>query len=443
MEHVRKQQVPKETIASSDTTALKEFDQKTTLFEIMTKSKSFNKSPKQRALYHALMESILEDKDAMDEGVADKLKKRKQDDADKDEGPSTRSDQGLKRWKTSKDIKPSKKAKSTESSKGTSKSQQKSTGKSAQAKETVFTAGDIQGLQNLREERLGRNIPMYSYKLYKFSDSTLISLRDTLKDMANNLEMGYTSVMSRRRLSSLDKKRFRVMIKDIDSRLEPNIPLRANLGVLHMLSETPKLLSGIEDSHHGPSDVMHNPPQPLKSSAISDVQALPLRKLYCQIYQVVKHMLRGKLLASFQDHEHEGGDTRSQGGIKDNDVKIKIQDHNMQMISQMNSQEQGSKIQERYRAKSPKNSGLAQGYSSNNYVRKFLRALHLKWRANVMTIEESKDLTSLSLDELNGNLKVHKMIIKKDSKIVKAKGERKSQALKDKKESNDEESSTS
>nr|GEY35121.1 hypothetical protein [Tanacetum cinerariifolium] len=85
----------------------------------------------------------------------------------------------------------------------------------------------------------------------------------------------------------------------------------------------------------------------LKSSAISDVQALPLRKLYCQIYQVVKHMLKGRLLASFQDHEREGGDTRSQGGIKDNDVKIKIQDHSMQMISQMNSQEQGSKNQER------------------------------------------------------------------------------------------------
>ncbi|GKG40436.1 hypothetical protein Tco_0467213, partial [Tanacetum coccineum] len=28
---------------------------------------------------------------------------------------------------------------------------------------------------------------------------------------------------------------------------------------------------------------------------------------------------------------------------------------------------------------------------------------------------ESKDLTSLSLDELIGNLKVHEMIIKKDS----------------------------
>ncbi|GKE69201.1 zf-CCHC domain-containing protein, partial [Tanacetum coccineum] len=82
-------------------------------------------------------------------------------------------------------------------------------------------------------------------------------------------------------------------------------------------------------------------------------------------------------------------------------------------------------------------------YSSKNYVKKFLRALHPKWGAKVTEIEESKDLTSLSLDELIGNLKVHEMIIKKDSKIVKAKRERKSLALKAKKESSDEECLTS
>ncbi|GJT53985.1 retrovirus-related pol polyprotein from transposon TNT 1-94 [Tanacetum coccineum] len=63
-------------------------------------------------------------------------------------------------------------------------------------------------------------------------------------------------------------------------------------------------------------------------------------------------------------------------------------------------------------------------------------------RAKVAAIEESKDLTSLSLDELIGNLKVHKMIIKKDSEIVKAKVERKFIALKVKKESSDKECST-
>ncbi|GJQ95417.1 zf-CCHC domain-containing protein [Tanacetum coccineum] len=65
-----------------------------------------------------------------------------------------------------------------------------------------------------------------------------------------------------------------------------------------------------------------------------------------------------------------------------------------------------------------------------------------KMCAKVTTIEESNDLTLLSLDELIGNLKVHEMIIKKDFEIVKAKGERRSLALKAKKESSDEECST-
>ncbi|GJR40392.1 zf-CCHC domain-containing protein [Tanacetum coccineum] len=72
---------------------------------------------------------------------------------------------------------------------------------------------------------------------------------------------------------------------------------------------------------------------------------------------------------------------------------------------------------------------LDEGYSSKNYVKEFLRALHPKWRAKVTPIKESKDLTSLSLDELIRNLKVHEIIIKKDSEIVKAKGERRSLAL--------------
>ncbi|GJV78766.1 zf-CCHC domain-containing protein [Tanacetum coccineum] len=86
---------------------------------------------------------------------------------------------------------------------------------------------------------------------------------------------------------------------------------------------------------------------------------------------------------------------------------------------------------------------LDEGYFSKKCVRKFLKALHPKWRAKVTAIEELKDLTSLSFDELIGNLKVHEMIIKKDSEIVKAKVERKSIALKAKKESTGEECSTS
>ncbi|GKE10258.1 hypothetical protein Tco_1413809 [Tanacetum coccineum] len=83
-------------------------------------------------------------------------------------------------------------------------------------------------------------------------------------------------------------------------------------------------------------------------------------------------------------------------------------------------------------------------FSSKNYVRKFLRAIHPKWRAKVTTMEDSKDLTSLSLDELIGNMKVYEVIIKKDSEMVKDKREQsRSLALKAKNKSSDEDSLTS
>ncbi|GJZ08534.1 zf-CCHC domain-containing protein [Tanacetum coccineum] len=86
---------------------------------------------------------------------------------------------------------------------------------------------------------------------------------------------------------------------------------------------------------------------------------------------------------------------------------------------------------------------LDEGFSSKNYVRKFLRALHPKWRAKVMAIEESKDLSSLALDELIDNLKVHEVDMEKYSEIYRGKKERiKSIALKAKKESSDDETLT-
>ncbi|GKE48012.1 hypothetical protein Tco_1479270, partial [Tanacetum coccineum] len=86
---------------------------------------------------------------------------------------------------------------------------------------------------------------------------------------------------------------------------------------------------------------------------------------------------------------------------------------------------------------------LDESFSSKNYVRKFFRALHPKWRAKVTEIEESKDLSSLALDELVGNLKVHEVVMEKDSEIYKGKNKRiKSIALKAKKESSDDETLT-
>ncbi|GJU34074.1 hypothetical protein Tco_1182428 [Tanacetum coccineum] len=87
---------------------------------------------------------------------------------------------------------------------------------------------------------------------------------------------------------------------------------------------------------------------------------------------------------------------------------------------------------------------LDEGFSSKNCVRKFLRALHPKWRAKVTAIEESKNLTTLSLDELIEKLKVYEEVIKKDSEIVKSKREQSTSiVLKARKESSDDDSSTS
>ncbi|GKC96845.1 zf-CCHC domain-containing protein [Tanacetum coccineum] len=87
---------------------------------------------------------------------------------------------------------------------------------------------------------------------------------------------------------------------------------------------------------------------------------------------------------------------------------------------------------------------LDQNPSNSQGVQHVRRALHPKWLAKVTAIEESKDLTSLSLDEIIGNLKVYEVIIKKDSEMVKGKREQnRSLALKAKKESSDEDSLTS
>ncbi|GKC07770.1 hypothetical protein Tco_0999380 [Tanacetum coccineum] len=133
-------------------------------------------------------------------------------------------------------------------------------------------------------------------------------------------------------------------------------------------------------------------------------------------------------------------ETTIEGQVKDNKIDLLVQQYEQFVISEDESIDSDFA---RFNTIITSLKALDEGYSSKNYIRKFLRALHPKWRAKVMAFEESKYLTSLSLDELIENLKVHEMIFKKDSEIVKAKVERKSIALKAKKESSDEECLTS
>ncbi|GKD57186.1 hypothetical protein Tco_1290573 [Tanacetum coccineum] len=82
----------KYTIKSTDKASLKEYDLKSALYQTMHEKKSFNKNHANNVLYHALMEALIEDKNAVDKGVVDTVKNYKiqhdDDDDDDDEDPS-------------------------------------------------------------------------------------------------------------------------------------------------------------------------------------------------------------------------------------------------------------------------------------------------------------------------------------------------------------------
>ncbi|GJV84219.1 hypothetical protein Tco_1524117 [Tanacetum coccineum] len=127
--------------------------------------------------------------------------------------------------------------------------------------------------------------------------------------------------------------------------------------------------------------------------------------------------------------------------VKDNKIDLLVQQYEQFTILEEESIDSGFA---RFNTIITSLKALDESFSSKNYVRKFLRALHPKWRAKVTAIEESKDLSSLALDELISNLKVHEVVMEKDSEIYRGKKERiKSIALKAKKESSDDETSTS
>ncbi|GJZ67448.1 hypothetical protein Tco_0630688 [Tanacetum coccineum] len=87
---------------------------------------------------------------------------------------------------------------------------------------------------------------------------------------------------------------------------------------------------------------------------------------------------------------------------------------------------------------------LDESFSSRIHVRKFLRALPIKWHPKVTAIEGSKDLSTLPLDELIGNLNVYEVVLEKDLEASKNKKEKyKSLALKANKVSSNEETSCS
>ncbi|GJY72592.1 hypothetical protein Tco_0476295 [Tanacetum coccineum] len=144
-EQEEKKQEPTYTIKSTDKAALEEFDLKSALFKSMHKNKSANRNPANYRLYHALMEALIEDENAMDKEVADTVKDHKRkhdgddDDDDDDEGPPAGSNQGKssKKRRTRESDSAKKPSTTKESSKGKDPKVGSKTGKSAPAKDPV------------------------------------------------------------------------------------------------------------------------------------------------------------------------------------------------------------------------------------------------------------------------------------------------------------------
>nr|GEV19687.1 retrovirus-related Pol polyprotein from transposon TNT 1-94 [Tanacetum cinerariifolium] len=153
----------------------------------------------------------------------------------------------------------------------------------------------------------------------------------------------------------------------------------------------------------------------------------------------IRSMIQPEPEGSSQEHYFRW--SRSHSQVKDSKIHLLVQQYEQFTIPKEESIDNAFA---RFNTIITSLKALNEGFSSKTYVRKFLRALHFKWRTKVTAIKESKDLTSLSLDELISNLKVYEVIINKHSEMVKGKREQSRYlALNAKKESSDEESLTS
>ncbi|GJZ33335.1 hypothetical protein Tco_0578771 [Tanacetum coccineum] len=229
------------------------------------------------------------------------------------------------------------------------------------------------------------------------------------------------------------------------------------------VSDEVLLLSGIEDSHHGPSDAMHNPPWPLKVSEktlvsfLMEITRISINfltpkhqsdtKVFTMTMEILPESTSNKLCDALvmrtasaavkpcQGDSSEyyliiGSNPDGNSQVKTCKIDLLTQEYEKFLIS---NEETIDSSFTKFNAIVTSLKSLDPDYSSKNHVRKFLRALQLKWRAKVTAIEEAKDLATLLLDELIGNLKVYEMVLDNDgvgSKTTKEKV--KSLALKSK-----------
>ncbi|GJU06013.1 hypothetical protein Tco_1122443 [Tanacetum coccineum] len=363
--------------------SLSKFELTKILIDKMEKNKSYDKADYKKKLYDVLVEWYNTDKDLFDSYGEVFSLKRSRYDSNKDRDPSAGSDRGKKRRKLSKDV---------ESSRDSRQRKEASKGSGGRTRETKRTPLTKRVTQADRSRTQATSTPD--------------------PDCSKDRQEDFSSPPQKP-----DPVKLRIAEEPLTSLMDLNdTSFDFSAFVINRL----KILNLTQEILVGPAFNL------LK--ALAHYYELKYERIFmCKTAKEIWD----NLLITYQGNSQ----------VKDNKIDLLVQQYEQFTISEEESIDNGFA---RFNTIITSLKALDEGFSSKNYVRKFLRALHPKWRAKVMAIEESKDLTSLSLDELIGNLKVYEAIIKKDSEMVKGKREQsRSLALKAKKKSSDEESSTS
>nr|GEW13406.1 hypothetical protein [Tanacetum cinerariifolium] len=174
------------------TADLSEMELKKIIIEKIEGNKSIHRSDEQRNLYKALVKAYKSDKIILQTyGDTVTLKRRRNDDADKDQEPFTGSDRGSKRQRKGKEPEstssPKEKAtRTTSKSTQGSKSQQTSTSESATAEEPMQTTHDLEEPSHPEFETNTLTLELLAgptYKLMKRSCKSLMELEFFLEEV--------------------------------------------------------------------------------------------------------------------------------------------------------------------------------------------------------------------------------------------------------------------
>ncbi|GJV67579.1 hypothetical protein Tco_1483088 [Tanacetum coccineum] len=211
-EQDEKQKMPKYTIKSTDKAALKDYDLKSALYQTMNENKSFNKNPGNHAFYHALIEDLIEDENAMDKGVADTVKnykRRHDDDKNNYEDPSVGPNQGKKtKRRRTKELEISMKPSNTkETSKGKAPSKSSKIGKSATIKKLIeepIAEVVMDDLETNKNEDVVNDVDQGDH--YPFELTKPLPLKGRICHLTVAAEYFFNNDMEFLKLSDLEKK---------------------------------------------------------------------------------------------------------------------------------------------------------------------------------------------------------------------------------------------